>query len=441
MKRTSLTLILAAALLASAACERRGGDGAATAGGDTSGPIKIGVYGDLSGQTSSFGQSTRNGVTMAFDEINKAGGINGRQLQMLFEDDQGQPAQAATVVTKLVNQDRVVALLGEVASTNSLAAAPVAQQAKVPMITPSSTNPKVTQVGDYIFRVCFTDDFQGAVMAKFAANTLKAKTAAVLGDVNSDYSKGMTQFFEQEFNRLGGRIVTKQAYTQTDADFKGQLTAIRSASPDVIFVPGYYGQVGVIAKQAKELGITAPLLGGDGWDAPQLFDLGGEALNGAYMANHYSIDDPSPSVQKFVAAYKQRYNGTAPDAIAALAYDAAMILADAMKRAGSTDPTKVRDALAQTKGFAGVTGSISINESRDAVKPAVVFELQNRKFVYKETISPAGGDATAGAASGATTGGATAAASPATAGGTGGASTATAGAAGANANNTNTTTP
>jgi len=437
MKRTSLSLLLVVALLSSFACERRG-DGTSTAGGETSGPIKVGVYGDLSGQTSSFGQSTRNGVAMAFDEINKAGGINGRQLTMLFEDDQGQPAQAATVVTKLVNQDRVVAILGEVASTNSLAAAPVAQQAKVPMITPSSTNPKVTQVGDYIFRVCFTDDFQGAVMAKFAANTLKAKTAAVLGDVNSDYSKGMTQFFEQEFNRLGGRIVTKQAYTQTDADFKGQLTAIRSANPDVIFVPGYYGQVGVIAKQAKELGIKAPLLGGDGWDAPQLFDLGGEALNGAYMANHYSIDDPSPSVQKFVAAYKQRYNGTAPDAIAALAYDAAMILADAMRRAGSTDSTKVRDALAQTKGFAGVTGSISINESRDAVKPAVVFELQNRKFVYKETISPSGSDATAGAAPAASPAGATAPASPAAASTGAGATTS----ANTNVNtNTNTTTP
>ncbi|HEV2764737.1 MAG TPA: ABC transporter substrate-binding protein [Pyrinomonadaceae bacterium] len=438
MKRTSLSLLLAVALVASAACERRG-DGTGTTGGDTSGPIKVGVYGDLSGQTSSFGQSTRNGITMAFDEINKAGGVNGRQLQMLYEDDQGQPAQAATVVTKLINQDKVVAVLGEVASTNSLAAAPIAQQAKVPMITPSSTNPKVTQVGDYIFRVCFTDDFQGAVMAKFAANTLKAKTAAVLGDVNSDYSKGMTQYFEQEFNNLGGRIVTKQAYTQTDADFKGQLTAIRSASPDVIFVPGYYGQVGVIAKQAKELGIKAPLLGGDGWDAPQLFDLGGEDLNGSYMANHYSIDDPSPSVQKFVAAYKQRYGGTAPDAIAALAYDAAYILADAMKRANSTDPTKVRDALAQTKGFAGVTGSISINESRDAVKPAVVFELQNRKFVYKETISP-GGSASAGTAPAASPAGATTAASPAANAAGAGAGT-TAGAAGSNANNTNVSTP
>ncbi|MDQ3585799.1 MAG: ABC transporter substrate-binding protein, partial [Acidobacteriota bacterium] len=219
MKRLLLTLGLILSLLAAVACERKGGE---TGSGNT-GPIKVGVYGDLSGQTSSFGQSTENGIAMAVDEINKAGGVNGRQVDFIYEDDQGQPAQAKTVVSKLINQDKVHAVLGEVASSNSLAAAPVAQEAKIPMITPSSTNPKVTQVGDYIFRVCFTDNFQGAVMAKFAANTLKAKTAAILGDVNSDYSKGMTQFFEGEFNRLGGRIITKQAYTQTDADFKGQL--------------------------------------------------------------------------------------------------------------------------------------------------------------------------------------------------------------------------
>ena len=397
MKRTLITLGSAILLLATFACERRGPEGAAT--NDSTGPVKVGIYGDLSGQTSSFGQSTKNGVLMAIDEINAAGGINGRKVEWVMEDDQGQPQQASTVVAKLINQDRVHAILGEVASTNSLAAAPKAQEAKVPMITPSSTNPKVTQVGDYIFRVCFTDDFQGAVAAKFAANTLKAKTAAVLGDFQSDYSKGMSQYFVQEFTGSGGRIVSQQTYTQTDADFKGQLTAIRAAAPDVIFVPGYYGQVGVISKQAKELGITAPLLGGDGWDAPQLWDLGGTALNGAYMVNHYSVDDPSPAVQKFVAAYKAKYAGVAPDAIAALGYDAMNVLADAIKRAGTTDSAKLRDAIAQTKGFPGVTGSININESRDAVKPAVVFELRDRKFVYKETIQPGGAAAGAPAAS------------------------------------------
>ncbi len=391
MKRTLMTLGLATLLLAAFACERRG-DGTGTA--DSGGPIKVGIYGDLSGQTSSFGQSTKNGALMAIDEINAAGGINGRKVEWVMEDDQGQPQQASTVVTKLINQDKVVAIIGEVASSNSLAAAPKAQEAKVPMISPSSTNPKVTQVGDYIFRVCFTDDFQGAVAAKFAANTLKAKTAAVLGDFNSDYSKGMTQYFVQEFESSGGKIVVQQSYTQTDADFKGQLTNIRSANPDVIFVPGYYGQVGVIAKQAKELGIKAPLLGGDGWDSPKLFELGGAALDGNYMVNHYSTDDPSPAVQKFVAAYKAKYS-TVPDAIAALGYDAMNVLADSIKRAGTTDSAKLRDAIAATKGFAGVTGSISLNASRDAVKPAVVFELKDKKLVYKETIQPAGGAAPA----------------------------------------------
>ena len=400
MKRTLMTLGLAALLLAAFACERRDGSGTTNAPADSGGTILVGVYGDLSGQTSSFGESTRNGAQMAIDEINAAGGINGRKLQAVVEDDQGQPQQASTVVAKLINQDKVVAIIGEVASTNSLAAAPKAQEAKIPMISPSSTNPKVTQVGDYIFRVCFTDDFQGAVAAKFATNTLKAKKAAILGDFNSDYSKGMTQYFVQEFTGAGGKIVAQQSYTQTDADFKGQLTSIRSAAPDVIFVPGYYGQVGVIAKQAKELGITAPLLGGDGWDSPKLFELGGAALDGAYMVNHYSTDDPSPAVQKFVAAYKAKY-GAVPDAIAALGYDAMNVLADSIKRAGGTESAKLRDAIAATKGFAGVTGSININENRDAVKPAVVFELRDKKFVYKETIQPSGGATSATPATGA----------------------------------------
>lgn len=282
MKRTLISLLLVAALLPTLACERRGGS--ETDGG--SGTIVVGYYGDLSGRTSNFGQSTKAGVEMAADEINKAGGINGRQVKILSEDDEGRPEKAATVVTKLIDQDRVVALLGEVASGNTLAAAPKAQAAKVPMISPSSTNPAVTQVGEYISRVCFIDPFQGDVMAKFAANTLKAKKAAIMLDFNSPYSRGLTEFFEASFKKLGGEIVNKQAYTQGDRDYKGQLTAIRSSNPDVIYVPGYYGEVGVIAKQAKQLDIKVPLLGGDGWDSTQLWDLGGDALNGDYISNH-----------------------------------------------------------------------------------------------------------------------------------------------------------
>ncbi len=390
MKRTLLALLVITTLCVSFACERRGGG----TNGAGAGPIVVGYYGDLSGRTSSFGQSTKNGVEMAADEINKAGGIDGRTIQIITEDDQGEPNKAATVVTKLINQDKVVALLGEVASSNSLAAAPKAQAAKVPMISPSSTNPAVTQVGDYIFRVCFIDPFQGEVMAKFSANNLKAKRAAILYDFNSDYSRGLYQFFKRSFTGFGGQIVSEQSYTQGDRDFSGQLTAIRSANPDVIYVPGYYGEVGVIANQTKQLGIKAPLLGGDGWDAPQLWQLGGASLNGDYISNHYSVDDPSPAIKKFVADYKGRYN-MPPDALAALGYDSMKVLGDAIKRAGTTENTKLRDAIGQTKNFPGVTGQISIDQDRNAVKPAVVLKLQDGKFVYETTIAPEGAAAPA----------------------------------------------
>src|SRR5215203_2285940 len=388
MTRVFLTIGLLTSIFCSFACVEKGGNATTANTGDT---IKVGVYGDLTGQTSSFGQSTKNGVELAVDEINNAGGVNGKKIQLVIEDDQGRPEQAKTVVSKLINQDKVQAIIGEVASTNSLAAAPVAQEAKIPMITPSSTNPKVTEVGDYISRVCFVDPFQGSVMAKFSANTLKAKTAAILGDVNSDYSKGLTQFFEEEFSRLGGKVVAKEAYTQTDPDFKGQLTKIRNLNPDIIYIPGYYGQVGIIAKQARELDMNMPLLGGDGWDSPELWKLGGAALKNTYISNHYSAENPAPEIQNFVKAYKAKFN-VEPDSLAALAYDAAKVLADAIKRAGGTDSAKLRDAINSTKDFPGVTGKISLDAKRNAVKPAVVLALNpdQGKFNFKETIAPEG---------------------------------------------------
>ncbi|HEU4432875.1 MAG TPA: ABC transporter substrate-binding protein [Pyrinomonadaceae bacterium] len=414
MKRTILALLLITTLFASFACERRNGSG--TNVSDGSGEIVVGYYGDLTGRTASFGQSTKNGVELAVDEINKAGGVMGRKVRVIVEDDQGEPNKAATVVSKLVNQDKVHAVLGEVASSNSLAAAPKAQEARVPMISPSSTNPNVTQVGDYIFRVCFIDPFQGDVMAKFASKNLKATKAAILYDFNSDYSRGLREFFTRSFKALGGQIVEEKSYTQGDRDFSGQLTAIRSANPDVIYVPGYYGEVGVIANQTKQLGIKAPLLGGDGWDSPQLWQLGGAALNGDYISNHYSVDDPLPAVQKFVADYKQRFQ-MLPDALAALGYDSMKVLADAIKRAGGTDSAKLRDAIAQTSNFPGITGSITIDKDRNTVKSAVVLKLQDGKFVYDTTIYPEGmtPPATTSAASPAA-GAASPASSPATAG-------------------------
>jgi len=387
MTRVFLTISLILSIFCSFACVQKGGTNTASSGGGDT--IKVGVYGDLTGQTSSFGQSTKNGIELAVDEINAAGGVNGKKIQLVIEDDQGRPEQAKTVVQKLISTDKVQAVLGEVASTNSLAAAPVAQEAKIPMITPSSTNPKVTQVGDYVSRVCFIDPFQGDVMAKFAANTLKAKKAAIMLDFNSPYSRGLTEFFEASFKKLGGEIVDKQSYTQGDRDYKGQLTAIRAKAPDVIYVPGYYGEVGVIAKQAKQLDIKAPMLGGDGWDSTQLWDLGGDALNGDYISNHYSVDDPSPAIQKFVADYRARY-GNVPDALAALGYDSMKVLADSIKRAGTTAGPQLKDAIAATKNFAGVTGVISLDAERNAVKPAVVLKLQDKKYIYVETIYPEG---------------------------------------------------
>ena len=313
---------------------------AACSGGGTSGQggseeILVGEFSSLTGGTATFGQSTHNGITLAFDEINAAGGVLGKKLKVLVEDDQSKPEEAATAVQKLISQNRVVAVLGEVASSRTLAAAPIAQSNKVPLISPSSTNPKVTEVGDYIFRVCFIDPFQGAVMAKFAANTLKLKKVAILYDVRNDYSVGLRNFFSETFKGLGGEVIGEQVFSEGDSDFRAQLTQLKSLKPEAIYVPGYYTEAGTISRQARELGITVPLMGGDGWDSPKLTEIGGKAIEGSYLSNHYSVDDPSPAIQKFVGDYKARFGAT-PDALAALGYDAAKVLADAFKRAGTT---------------------------------------------------------------------------------------------------------
>jgi branched-chain amino acid transport system substrate-binding protein len=351
--------------------------------------IKIGFFGDLSGPTFNFGQSAMNGVLMAADEINQAGGIEGRRIDIVIEDDKGSPELAAQVTGKLVERDKVVAIIGAGASGNSLAAAPKAQSAHIPLIAPSSTNPAVTQAGDYIFRACFIDAFQGEVMAKFAANTLKARKAAIMLDFNSPYSRGLTEFFESGFGKLDGEIVVKQSYSQGDADYRGQLSVIQAANPDVIYIPGYYGDVAIIAKQARQMGLTVPLLGADGWDAPELWELGGDALNGCYISNHYSVDDPSENIQKFAHDYRQRFGNLTPDAHAALAYDALRFLGEAIRKAGTIEGEKLRDALAATKDFPGVTGIISMDANRNAVKPAVILKLEDRKYIYQETIQPA----------------------------------------------------
>ena len=367
MKRSLLSLTLIAGLLAVSSCQPAG------SGGDK---VRIGVFMSLTGSTANFGISSVNGIKMAAEEVNAAGGINGKQIELLVQDDRSDASEAATIVTKFVTQDQVHAILGEVASSRSIAAAPIAQNAKIPMLTPSSTNPEVTRKGDYIFRSCFIDPVQGAAIAQFAARTLGAKRAAIMVDRKNDYSTGLEKFIGQTFTKLGGEIVLTQSYQEGDQDFNAQLTSIKGSNPEVIFVPGYYNDVGLIAKQARDKGMNVPLLGGDGWDAVQLYKIGGTALNGSFFSNHYSPYDTDPQVQKFVTNYKARYNSL-PDALAATAYDAAHIMFDAIKRANSLDGKAIRDALAATKDFPGVTGKVTFNENRDAVKPIVMIEIKD----------------------------------------------------------------
>lgn len=350
--------------------------------------ILIGEYGSMTGPTATFGQSTHMGIMLAVDSINGQGGVLGKKLRVISEDDQGKPEEAITVVTKLINKDRVSAILGEIASSNSLAAAPICQRARIPMVSPGSTNPKVTEVGDFIFRTCFIDPFQGTVMAKFTINNLKLNQVAILRDIKSDYSVGLADFFTQSFKAMGGTILADESYSAGDKDFNAQLTSLKAKNPQAIFVPGYYTEVGLIARQARKLGITVPLLGGDGWDSEKLWEIGGEALNGSFYSNHYSVDDTSAAVRGFVEKFKARYSNKIPDAMAALGFDAAMILADAIQRAGNANPDSIRMALAATQGFAGVTGTTSLDASRNAVKPAVVLEVRDGKNVFKGSIAP-----------------------------------------------------
>jgi branched-chain amino acid transport system substrate-binding protein len=349
--------------------------------------IVVGEFGSLTGTTATFGISTNNGINMAVDAINQAGGLLGKKVRIIVEDDQGKPEEAQTVVTKLITKDQVVAILGEVASSRTMAAAPVAQQNMIPLISPSSTNPKVTQVGDFIFRVCFIDPFQGFVIAKFMTNTLKAKNIAILRDIKNDYSVGLADFVTQNLKTMGGTVVANESYSEGDTDFSAQLTAIKAKNPDAVMVPGYYTEVGLIARQARKLGLNVPLVGGDGWDSPKLIEIGGQALEGSYYSNHFAVSDPNPVIQKFVAAYKARFSAT-PDALAGLGYDSANILFDAIKRANSTDGAKIRDALASTKDFPGVTGNITIDKDRNASKPAVILTVKNGQLEFVESIAP-----------------------------------------------------
>ncbi len=349
--------------------------------------IKIGEVGSMTGNEATFGISTHNGIELAIRQINAAGGVKGKKLRVISLDDQGKPEEAATAVTRLITLDKVAAILGEVASSRSLAMAPIAQQYKIPMVTPSSTNPKVTEQGDYIFRVCFIDPFQGHVMAKFAYSVLKVKKVAILRDIKNDYSVGLANFFTDTFKKDGGEIVIDQSYSAGDIDFKSQLTSIRSKNPEAIFIPGYYTEVGLIARQARELGVNVPLLGGDGWDSPKLKEIGGQAVENTYFSNHYSVEEKSPHVQEFITKFKEAF-GVIPDGLAAMGYDAARVLADSMSRATTLSGVDIRSALAATRDFLGVTGKISIDANRNAVKSAVILKVSGGEYKYQMTMNP-----------------------------------------------------
>ncbi len=386
-----------AALAAFSACEKKStatpppaeaqkptATGAAPTGDDV---ILLGEVGSLTGSEAAFGISTRNGIELALEEANAAGGVKGRKLAVRVYDDQSKPEEAANAATRLISQDKVVAILGEVASSNSLAMAPRAQAAQVPMVSPSSTNPKVTEVGDYIFRVCFIDPFQGAVMARYARETLKFDEVAILTDKKSAYSEGLTEVFQKRFKEAGGKIVAVEAYGKGDTDFRAQLTNLKKVKPQGVYVPGYYQDVAIIAEQAKELGLKVTLMGGDGWDSAKLFELGGDAVDGAYVSNHYSADDPSPAVQDFIKRYTAKY-GAAPDSLAALGYDSARVVIEAIKRAPDLSGPALREAIAQTADFPGVTGNITLDANRNPVKPAVVLRVEGGRFKYVATVAP-----------------------------------------------------
>jgi branched-chain amino acid transport system substrate-binding protein len=416
--RYTLTLAVICLLVALAACnpvkENKTSVTVNTGAGDdkvsvtfTGEPIKLGFNLEMTGDAATFGQSSQKGAEMAIAEINDKGGLLGRKVEAIFDDNANKPTQSASVATKLINQDKVDVLIGCVASSNSIAMAKLAEESKVPMVTPASTRTTLTLSDDgktplrYVFRTCFTDDFQGEGMADFIVNgNIKGKKAVIFYDAESDYSKGIYERIKQVAPKLGLTIVAEDSYLQkSETDFRSKLSKFKGKDFDALIVPGYYGQVSQIANQVRELGLTQPLVGGDGWDSEDLWKVGGTNIEGSYFTNHYSSDDQDPHVQDFIRKYKEQYGGNTPDAMAILCYDAVNVVADAITRAGDTDKEKVTDALADTKNFEGAAGTITINETHDATKKLVVLKVSEGgkyEWVYSYDPNKAGGAAEGG---------------------------------------------
>lgn len=355
--------------------------------------IKIGANVELTGGVADYGKQTLNGMMLAIKEVNAAGGVLGKKIVLVQADNKSEASEAANATTKLITQDKVSAMLGPITSSNALASLQIAQDNQVPLITPTGTNMKITvddnkKVRPYAFRGCFIDPFQGVVMSNFAVKSLKAKTAVIYVDSSSDYSKNLSESFEENFTKSGGQVIGKEAFLQKDQDFKAALTKIKSMNADIIFLPAYYEEVGKIVKQARELGITAPILGTDGWDNGKIAEIAGPAaLNNTYFSNHYAPDAHDAKIDQFIANYKKEYN-EAPSAFSALGYDTALMLIDAIKRANSTEPGKIRDALEQTKDLQVVTGVLTLDANHNPIKSAVVIELKDGQRTFKEKVNP-----------------------------------------------------
>ncbi|GAB6256352.1 ABC transporter substrate-binding protein [Peribacillus sp. NPDC101481] len=382
-----LSLTLAAGVLAgcssSGSSEKSGGDG------DT---IKIGVNLELSGGVASYGQSIAEGLELATAEINKEG-IDGKKIKLIKVDNKSEASEATSGAIKLTSQDQVAAIVGAATSTNSIAQVQIAQDNKVPVISPSGTSPEITfskdKLNDYVFRTSFIDPFQGTVAANFASKEIKAKSAAIYIDSASDYSKGLAAAFKEQFEKNGGKIVAEEAYIAKDTDFRSTLTRLKSAKPDFIFLPGYYEEAGLIVKQARETGLDVPFMGGDGWDSPKLVEIAGaKALNNTFITNHYSSGDPDEKIQNFVSAFKAKYKDKSPDAFNALGYDTGYFLADAIKRAGSADSEKIKEALEKTADLELVTGTFTLDEKHNPIKSATILEFKEGKQVFNTKINP-----------------------------------------------------
>lgn len=383
------TSIVAASLAGCGAKDESG-----SSNGDSK-EIKIGMNLELSGAVASYGSGIEKGAQLAIDEINKAGGIDGKQIKVVKVDNKSDAAEATAASIKLATKDKVVAQIGSATSGDTIASVQVANQNKMPIIGPSATSEAVTvdkktgKVNDYAFRTCFIDPFQGKIAANFAMDTLKAKKVAIFADSSSDYAKGLAKSFKETIEAAGGEVVAEEAYVAKDTDFKSTLTRLKSKNPDFIYVPGYYEEVGLIVKQARSVGIDVPLMGGDGWDSPKLVELAGkDALNKTYFTNHYSAKDPDEKIQSFVKAFKAANNDKTPDAFNALGYDTAYWLKDAIERAESTKGEDIQKALAETKDLTLVTGNLSLDENHHPIKTATVLEFKDGEQVFNTKVNP-----------------------------------------------------